>query len=72
LGVAEHASEVGRIVESLKPVTNPKMASDLTVAAALSKAAVAGAMANVDINLESLTDRDFVRGVQQRTAALRG
>ena len=72
LGVAERASEVGRIVESLKPVTNPKMASDLTVAAALSKAAVAGAMANVDINLESLTDRDFVRGVQQRTAALRG
>jgi len=72
LGVAERAAEVGRIVESLKPVTNPKMASDLTVAAALSKAAVAGAMANVDINLESLTDRDFVRGVQQRTAALRG
>jgi len=72
LDVAERASEVGRIVESLKPVTNPKMASDLTVAAALSKAAVAGAMANVDINLESLTDRDFVRGVQQRTAALRG
>ncbi len=71
LGVAERASEVGRIVETLRPVTNPKMASDLTVAAALARASVTGALANVEINLESLADPDFVRGVQQRTAKLR-
>ena len=31
LTVAERAREVAQIVESLRPITNPKMASDLTV-----------------------------------------
>ena len=70
LTVAEKASEVGRIVESLKPITNPKMASDLTVASALARAAVEGALANVEINLEGLEDPDFVAQVRKKTAAL--
>ncbi len=35
LGVAERAAEVSRIAETLKPITNPNMASDLTTAIAL-------------------------------------
>jgi glutamate formiminotransferase / formiminotetrahydrofolate cyclodeaminase len=70
LGVAERSREVARILESLKSVTNPKMASDLTVGLALARAAVEGALANVDINLESLSDAGFVSDVRKRTARL--
>ncbi len=71
LSVAERSAEVGRITVSLKAITNPKMASDLAVAAALSRAAVEGALANVDINLESLTDQEFVSETRRKTAALK-
>jgi formiminotetrahydrofolate cyclodeaminase len=71
LSVAERSAEVGRITSSLKAITNPKMASDLTVAAALSRAAVEGALANVDINLDSLNDPEFVSGVQKKAATLK-
>jgi glutamate formiminotransferase len=70
LSVAERAGEVSRIVETLKPITNPKMASDLAVAAALAQAALTGALANVEINLADLNDRAFVDQVRSRTAAL--
>ena len=56
LGVAERAREVREIVEVLKPITNPNMKSDLTTATALARAAIQGALANVEINLESLKD----------------
>jgi len=71
LGVAERSAEVGRITAALKPITNPKMASDLTVAAALSRAAVQGALANVDINLESLADEQFVSETRKKTLLLK-
>jgi formiminotetrahydrofolate cyclodeaminase len=70
LSVAEKAAEVSRLVLTLQPITNPKMASDLTVAAALAKAALAGALANVEINLDGLEDPAFVSSVRQKTAAL--
>lgn len=71
LSVAERSAEIGRITAGLKAITNPKMASDLTVAAALSRAAVEGALANVDINLESLNDQEFVTDIRRKTAALK-
>ncbi len=71
LGVAERAAEVGRIADALKPITNPRMGSDLAVATALSRAAVEGALANVDINLESLSDESFVTQTRNKTATLR-
>ena len=37
-----------------EPITNPKMSSDLTTAIALARAAIEGARANVEINLESM------------------
>ena len=54
LGVAERAREVVGIAERLRPITNPNMKSDLTTAIALARAAIQGALANVEINLESL------------------
>jgi len=72
LGVAERAREVARIAEKLKPITNPNMKSDLTTALALAHAAVEGALANVDINLESIKDADFVSRVRKNAASLRG
>src|SRR5258708_15295918 len=66
LGVAERAREVLTISESLGPITNPNMKSDLTTAGALARAAIEGALANVNINLEALKDAEFVATVRQR------
>ncbi|MGA9565342.1 MAG: glutamate formimidoyltransferase [Candidatus Korobacteraceae bacterium] len=71
LTVAERASEVGKILESLRPITNPKMASDLTVGVALARSAVEGGLANVEINLGDLQDEAFVADVRQRRAAVK-
>ncbi len=72
LGVAERVAEVCQIAEKLKPITNPNMKSDLTTAVALAKAALTGALANVEINLESLKDETFVVQTRQRATALKG
>jgi glutamate formiminotransferase/formiminotetrahydrofolate cyclodeaminase len=71
LGVAERAREVAQIAESLKPITNPNMKSDLTTSIALARAAIEGALANVEINLESLKDEAFVAEVRKRAAVLK-
>ena len=66
LGVAEKAREVAEIAEKLGPITNPNMKSDLTTAKALAQAAIQGALANVEINLESMKDAGFVAEVRTR------
>jgi glutamate formiminotransferase len=71
LSVAEKAHEVARITQSLEPITNPNMKSDLTTALALAHAAMTGALANVEINLASLKDEAFAAAVRQRTGAIR-
>jgi glutamate formiminotransferase/formiminotetrahydrofolate cyclodeaminase len=70
LVVAERAREVVKVMEGLRAITNPKMASDLTVGIALAAAAQAGALANVEINLADLKDESFVGDVRKRVAAL--
>jgi glutamate formiminotransferase/formiminotetrahydrofolate cyclodeaminase len=73
LGVAEASYQAGQIAESLKPITNPNMASDLSTAIALSKAAVSGALDNVEINLKSLdasASHTFVQDVRLRVGKL--
>jgi len=77
LGVAEKVVEVAEIASKLKPITNPNMKSDLTTAIALAKAALEGALANVQINLDSLKhdspkDEAFVNETRKRTVALKG
>ncbi len=76
LGVAEKVVEVAKIATKLKPITHPNMKSDLTTAIALAKAALEGALANVEINLDSLKkdspkDEPFVNETQRRAAALK-
>jgi glutamate formiminotransferase/formiminotetrahydrofolate cyclodeaminase len=76
LGVAEKAVEVQQIVEGLKPITNPNMSSDLATATALAKAALEGALANVEINLASIEqdtpeDKEFVSRMRSRAAELK-
>jgi glutamate formiminotransferase len=71
LETALKAREVAELVESLRPITNPNMASDLTVAAALAEAAITGALANVEINLGSLKDATFVANVRSTVEGLR-
>src|SRR5271169_6799134 len=71
LVVAERAKETRQIIESLRPITNPRMASDLTVAVTQANAAIQGALANVEINLGDINDEGFIADVRQRVAALR-
>jgi glutamate formiminotransferase/formiminotetrahydrofolate cyclodeaminase len=71
LGVAEKVKRVAEITRSLGPITNPNMKSDLTTSLALARAAMEGALANVEINLESLKDEAFVGDVKRRVAALK-
>ena len=61
LSVAEKSHEVEKVTEGLFAVTNPNMKSDLTTAKALARAAITGALANVEINLASLKDQVFWR-----------
>ncbi len=75
LWVAEGAAEVARIAESLKPITNKNMSSDLVTAVALARAVLEGALANVKINLDSMKtetaeDDLFVGGVKERVKAI--
>ncbi len=77
LGVAERAAEIAGMVEKLRPITNPNMASDLTTAAALSRAALEGALANVEINLGSMKptteeEDSFVSGTRALAEKLKG
>jgi formiminotetrahydrofolate cyclodeaminase len=76
LGVAESAAEVERIATLLKPITSPNMSSDLTTAIALARAAVEGALANVEINLGSLQqaspeEEAFASEARRRAAGLK-
>jgi glutamate formiminotransferase len=70
LMVAEKAKELLGLVQSLKPITNPNMASDLTVAEALARAAITGALANVEINTSSIKDQAIAGGLSARAAVV--
>lgn len=70
LGVAERAREVWRLANQLGPITNPNMKSDLTTAKALAEAALEGALANVEINLDSMKDLTWAAETRRKAAAL--
>jgi glutamate formiminotransferase / formiminotetrahydrofolate cyclodeaminase len=71
LTVAQKAHEVGQITHTLGPITNPNMKSDLTTALALARAAITGALANVEINLASLQDGSFAAEVRKKADTLK-
>lgn len=71
LSVATKAREVVEIAEKLKPITNPNMKSDLTTGVALARAGIEGALANVEINVESIKDQAFVAEMRKKADSLR-
>jgi formiminotetrahydrofolate cyclodeaminase len=70
LKVAEKAYEVAQIAQGLVAISNPNMKSDLTTAQALARAAITGALANVEINLASLKDQGFAAEVRKRVEGM--
>jgi formiminotetrahydrofolate cyclodeaminase len=70
LETAQQAGEVAAVAESLRPVTNPNMASDLTVAVALAGAARTGALSNVEINLALIKDARFIADIRSKAGLL--
>jgi glutamate formiminotransferase len=70
LNVAQMAREVAGFATKLGPITNPNMKSDLTTSKALAEAAVEGALANVEINLDSMKDELWAAEIRRKAAAL--
>lgn len=70
LEVAERARALEPALESLRQIAPPAMRSDLEVAETLLAAAVRGARANVEINLESIQDAAYRASLEQRLADL--
>ena len=61
-----------RLRRACLPITNPNMKSDLTTAQALAGAAIAGALANVEINLASLKDAGICGGSAEENGGGKG
>jgi glutamate formiminotransferase len=70
LEVAELALEVYDRLGQLAAISAASMSSDLRVARLMAAAAVRGALANVEVNLESLADSDDAASMRQRMARL--
>ncbi len=76
LAVAGNIAQVLKIAVAIKPIASPSMISDLETGIALAKAALESALANVDINLESIKpesteDQAFVNQAREHAAKLK-
>jgi methenyltetrahydrofolate cyclohydrolase len=72
LRVAKAAMEVSQLALIALEKSNPNVASDARVARVLADAAREGATANVEINLGSITDGDFIARMQEELEGLQG
>jgi glutamate formiminotransferase/formiminotetrahydrofolate cyclodeaminase len=70
LQVAEAAAAVHEKLGQLEAISSPSMISDLRVAKLLAAAGARGALENVAINLESISDAAFVAQMKDRAAAV--
>jgi glutamate formiminotransferase / formiminotetrahydrofolate cyclodeaminase len=70
LGVARRAAEVFETLGQLEAVSSPSMLSDVRVGRLMAGAAVRGAVENVAINLETITDAAFVDRLRSEASAL--
>jgi glutamate formiminotransferase len=68
--VAEAALDVYERLGQLESIISPSMLSDLRVGRWMAAAAARGALENVAINLESLTDAVYVAAMKQKAAAV--
>ena len=72
LEVARKAVEVFERLGQLKPISSASMMSDLRVGQLMAAAAVRGALENVAINLESITDTGFAARLRSESETLLG
>lgn len=72
LRVARAALETSQLAAIAVQKSNPNVASDARVARLLADAAREGAVANVEINLSSITDGDFVDHIREELNGLDG
>jgi glutamate formiminotransferase/formiminotetrahydrofolate cyclodeaminase len=70
IGVARKAAEIFERLGQLDAIASPSMLSDLRVGRLMAAAAVRGALENVAINLESITDASFVDQMRSESASL--
>jgi glutamate formiminotransferase/formiminotetrahydrofolate cyclodeaminase len=68
--VAETALEVFERLGQLEAISSPSMLSDLRVGRLMAAAAVRGALENVAINLESISDSGFGSAMRSKAGAL--
>jgi formiminotetrahydrofolate cyclodeaminase len=72
LKVALASMETSQLAQIALEKSNPNVASDARVARVLADAAREGATANVEINLGSITDQDFIATIQEELEGLHG
>jgi glutamate formiminotransferase/formiminotetrahydrofolate cyclodeaminase len=71
LQVAENSVAVFERLGQLEAIAAASMRSDLQVARLMAGAGARGALANVEINLEGITDATYVASIRTKMAALR-
>jgi len=71
LHVAERTVELFERLGQLDAIAAASMRSDLQVARLMAEAGARGALANVEINLDGLTDAEYVASTRTKIAALR-
>jgi glutamate formiminotransferase / formiminotetrahydrofolate cyclodeaminase len=71
LQVAETAVALLERLGQLGPIAAASMKSDLEVASLMAAAGARGALGNVEINLDSITDADYIAMMRQKIAGLR-
>lgn len=72
LKVATAALEISQLALIALEKSNPNVASDARVARVIADAAREGATANVEINLGSITDGDFIERMRDELEGLQG
>jgi glutamate formiminotransferase / formiminotetrahydrofolate cyclodeaminase len=70
LEVARKAADVFEKLGALRAISSPSMASDVRVGRLMAAAGVHGALANVEINLESISDAKFAADLRTESASL--
>jgi glutamate formiminotransferase/formiminotetrahydrofolate cyclodeaminase len=70
LEVARRAAEIFERLGQLEPISSPSMLSDIRVGRLMAAAGVRGALENVAINLESITDASFAEPMRSESASL--
>lgn len=63
LQTARHSHAVLKLAAALLEACNPRVITDIGVAAKMAEAAARGAALNVQINLVSISDEDFKQGI---------